>query len=388
METLYEGIRVIDMTRALAGPYCAMMLGDLGADVIKVEQPDRGDDSRSWGPPFVSGESAYFISANRNKRSLTLDLKTSFGREALKKLVSVSDVMVENYKTGSLERMGLGYDDLKSINPKLIWASITGYGATGPDAGRPGYDFMLQAEGGLMSLNGPADGEPFRVGVPIVDITTGMFAAFAIAAALRARDLNGEGQRIDLSLLESQLAWLANVGSNYLVGGVEPSRLGNAHPNIAPYASFKARDRHFALAAANQGQWITLCTAIGRPDLAEDSRFATNIDRMAHLEELTGVLNKIFDEKDAAEWIAILQQAGLPCSPINTVPEAFNLPQSAARDMILEAEHSTAGIIKMAGFPYKFSKTPAAIHRPPPVLGEHNREILVDLLGFPPEELP
>ena len=387
MTAALAGIRVIDLTRALAGPYCTMMLGDLGADVIKVERPGRGDDSRAWGPPFVGGESAYFVCANRNKRSVTLDLGSDMGREAVRRLAGVVDVVVENYRTGSLEKLGLGYDDLCAINPQLVWASITGYGPTGPDAGRPGYDFMMQAEGGLMSLNGPTEGEPYRVGVPIVDITAGMFAAYAVLAALRARELTGRGQRIDLSLLETQLAWLSNVGSNWLVGGEVPRRLGNAHPNIAPYAAFRARDRHLALAAANQDQWATLCRVIGQEELRDDPRFRTNADRMAHLDALTGELNQVFADRDAAVWIALLTEAGLPCAPINSVPEAFAMPQVRAREMVLEVAHPTAGTMQLAGFPYKFSATPAAVHRPPPLLGEHNEEVLVDLLGFPPAVL-
>lgn len=374
-----EGVRVLDLTRALAGPYCTMMLGDLGADVIKVERPGKGDDSRLWGPPFVAGESAYFLCTNRNKRSMTLDLGLDQDRDILRKLVTVSDVLVENFKTGSLEKLQLGYEDLRQLNSGLIWASITGYGPTGPDAGRPGYDFMVQAEGGLMSLNGPPEGEPARVGVPIMDITTGMFAAFAVVAALRAREMTGQGQRIDLSLLETQLAWLTNVGSNYLIGGLEPRRLGNAHPNIAPYATFRARDRHFALAAANQHQWAALCLAIGREALRDDPRFATNPDRMAHLDALTEALNEAFATRDAQEWIRILSDHGIPAALINTVPEAFDLPQAAARYMVLEVEHPSAGTIKLAGFPYKFSHTPAEIRRPPPRLGEHTQEILEEL---------
>jgi formyl-CoA transferase len=379
MTTPLDGIRVVDLTRALAGPYCTMMLGDLGADVIKVERPGQGDDSRAWGPPFAAGESAYFLCTNRNKRSIELDLRSDTGRGTLRKLVAVSDVLVENFKTGSLEKLGLGYEDLSQLQPRLVWASITGYGPTGPDAARPGYDFMVQAEGGLMSLNGPAEGEPARVGVPIIDITAGMFAAYAVVAALRARELTGRGQRIDLSLLETQLAWLTNVGSNYLISGWEPRRLGNAHPNIAPYATFRARDRHFALAAANQSQWHTLCTAIDCVELRDEPRFATNADRMTHLSELTAALNEVFAERDAAEWIERLCAAGLPCAPINTVPEAFSLPQAAAREMVLEVEHPTAGTIKLAGFPYKLSETPAAVHRPPPLLGQHTQEILSEL---------
>jgi formyl-CoA transferase len=388
MTVALAGIRVVDLTRSLAGPYCTMMLGDLGADVIKIERPGRGDESRGWGPPFVRGESAYFLCTNRNKRSVALDLRTEFGRGAVRRLAEISDVVVENYKTGSLEKLGLGYEDLSGINPRLVWASITGYGSSGPDAGRPGYDFMLQAEGGLMSLNGPPDGDPYRVGVPIVDITAGMFTAYAILAALRARDQINRGQRVDLSLLETQLAWLANVGSNWLVGGQEPRRLGNAHPNIAPYAAFRARDRHLALAAANQDQWATLCRAIGREDLQADPRFRTNADRIAHLPALTDELNRVFASRDAADWIALLIAAGLPCAPINTVPEAFALPQAAACELVLEVEHPAAGTIRLAGFPYKFSATPATVRHPPPVLGEHNREVLVDLLGYPAEDVP
>ena len=381
MNQALDGVRVLDLTRALAGPYCTMMLGDLGADVIKVERPGRGDDSRSWGPPFVEGESAYFLCTNRNKRSIELDMRSDRGREILRKLAAVSDIVVENFKTGSLEKLGLGYEDMSQLNPRLIWASITGYGPTGPDAGRPGYDFMMQAEGGLMSLNGPADGEPARVGVPIIDITAGMFAAYAVVSALRARDLTGRGQRVDLSLLETQLAWLTNVASNVLIGGQEPRRLGNAHPNIAPYATFRARDRHFALAAANQTQWAALCAAIDRYAMRDDPRFATNSERMVHLRDLTDELNTAFASRDAAEWLDILRAAGIPCAPINTVPEAFATPQAAAREMVLELDHPVAGPIKLAGFPYKLSATPAAIRRPPPLLGQHTAEVLAEL-GF------
>ena len=379
MNQALDGVRVLDLTRALAGPYCTMMLGDMGADVIKVERPGRGDDSRSWGPPFIEGESAYFLCTNRNKRSVELDMRSDLGQEILRKLVAVSDIVVENFKTGSLEKLGLGYEDLSQLNPRLIWASITGYGPSGPDAGRPGYDFMMQAEGGLMSLNGPVDGVPARVGVPIIDITAGMFAAYAVVAALRARDLTGRGQRADLSLLETQLAWLTNVGSNVLIGGQEPRRLGNAHPNIAPYATFRARDRHFALAAANQSQWTALCAAIGRGEMRDDPRFATNSNRMIHLRELTDALNDVFSGRDATDWLEILRAAGIPCAPINTVPEAFATPQAAAREMVLEVDHPVAGPIKLAGFPYKLSATPAAIRRPPPLLGQHTAEVLAEL---------
>ncbi len=389
-----NGIRVLDMTRALAGPYCAMMLGDLGADVIKIERPGRGDDSRGWGPPFVGqpygpypGESAYFIAANRNKRSVTVNLKSSAGQEIVRRLAGISDVLLENFVTGTLDGLGLGYDDLHALHPGLVYCSISGYGRTGPHADRPGYDFIIQAEGGLMGLIGPQDGPPYRIGIPIVDINTGMFAATAILAALRARDQTGQGQWVDVSLMDASVALLTNVASNYLVGGVEPRRMGNAHPNITPYESFRARDRWFAMAAANQKQWAKLCAAIDRPDLAEDPRFATNVERLAHREELREILDQVFATRPAAEWLALLHEAGLPCGPINTVPDVFDHPQAKARRLAMETDHPTAGPVRVTGFPYKLSGTPAAIRRPPPLLGQHTTQVLTDLLGYAAEEV-
>ena len=388
-----QGIRVLDLTRALAGPYCTMMLGDLGADVVKVERPGRGDDSRGWGPPFVgepfgpyAGESAYFIAANRNKRSITVNLKSAEGQEVVRRLAGVSDVMVENYRTGVLDNMGLGYDDMHTLNPRLVYCSISGYGRTGPYAKRPGYDFIIQAEGGLMGIIGPEEGTPYRVGVPIIDINSGMFAATAILAALHARDQTGEGQLVDVSLLDTVVALLTNVGSNYLVGGAEPRRLGNAHPNIAPYEAFRARDRWFALAAANQKQWATLCAAIGCPELVDDPRFATNGDRVANRPALLEALNDAFAARDADEWMAVLQEAGLPCGPINTIPDVFEHPQAEARGLVVEAQHPTAGPVQLTGFPYKLSQTPAEVRQAPPMLGQHTGEVLTELLGYSAEE--
>jgi len=389
-----QGIRVLDLTRALAGPYCTMMLGDLGADVIKVERPGRGDDSRGWGPPFVGepygpypGESAYFIAANRNKRSVTVNLKRAEGQEIVRRLARASDALVENFRTGVLDGMGLGYEAIHAANPRLVYCSISGYGRTGPYAERPGYDFIIQAEGGMMGITGPEEGPPYRVGVPIVDITAGMFAATAILAALRARDLTGEGQLVDISLLDTQVALLANVGSNYLVGGAEPRRLGNAHPNIAPYEAFRARDRWFALAAANQRQWAILCDVVGRPDLTDDPRFATNGARVSNRPALVEVLGAAFAARDADDWLAALREAGLPCGPINAVPDVFEHPQAEARDLAMAAEHPTAGPVRLAGFPYKLSQTPAEVHRPPPPLGQHTEEVLTGLLGYSAEEV-
>ena len=389
-----EGIHVLDMTRALAGPFCTMMLGDLGADVIKVERPGRGDESRGWGPPFVGepygpypGESAYFLSTNRNKRSITVNLKSPEGQEIVRGLVGACDAMVENYRTGVLDRMGLGYDDLRAVNPRLVYCSLSGYGRTGPFADRPGYDFVIQAEGGMMGITGPEEGPPYRVGVPIVDITAGMFSATAILAALRARDVTGEGQLVDVSLLDSQVALLTNVASNYLVGGQAHRRLGNAHPNITPYEAFRARDRWFALAAANERQWAVLCDVIDKPGLRDDARFADNGTRLANREALREVLGEAFKARNAEEWLAEFRQAGLPCGPINTIPDVFGHPQAEARGLALEAEHPSAGTVRFSGFPYKLSDTPAEVRLPPPMLGQHTQEILVDLLGYSAEEV-
>jgi len=384
-----NGLRVLDLTRALAGPYCTMMLGDLGADVIKVERPGVGDESRGWGPPFTGqpygpypGESAYFIAANRNKRSITVNFKEPQGREIIRRLAAISDVLVENFMTGTLDEMELGYEALHALYPRLIYCSISGYGRSGPYAKRPGYDFIIQAEGGLMSITGPEEGQPCRVGVPIVDITAGMFAATAILAALRARDVTGDGQLIDLSLLDTQIALLANVGSGYLVSGRPPRRQGNAHPNIMPYGAFQGRDRWFALAAANERQWALLCDVIARPDLKVDPRFATNKDRVTHRAELEALLNSELSQHDASHWLAQLQVAGLPCGPINTVPEAFVHPQAQARSLILETDHPVTGHLDLVGFPYKFGQTPAAVRLPPPLLGEHSEQVLTELLGY------
>ena len=389
MKLPLEKIRVLDITRAMAGPYCTMILGDLGADVIKVEQPGQGDESRSWGPPFVGepygpypGESAYFIATNRNKRSITANLKSAEGRDFVSRLACVSDVVVENYRTGVLDKIGLGYNDLHTKNPRLVYCSVSGYGRTGPYAERPGYDFIIQAEGGLMGITGPEEGIPYRLGVPIIDISSGMFAATAILAALRIRDLTGEGQLVDISLLDACVALLTNVASNYLVGGKALRRLGNAHPNIAPYETFRARDRWFALAAANERQWAVLCDKLGRLDLKGDTRFATNGARVTNRVELVAELNKAFAARDADEWLTIMRKAGLPCGPINIMPEVFDHPQARVRDLALEIVHPSVGPLRIAGFPYKLSKTPAGVHRPPPLLGEHTEEVLMELLNF------
>ena len=389
-----ENIRILDITRALAGPYCTMMLGDLGADVLKIERPVTGDETRGWGPPFVGqpygsypGESAYFIAANRNKRSLTVNIQTAEGQHIVRNLAAISDVLVENYRTGDLDRLGLGYRDLHRLYPKLIYCSISGYGRTGPYAERPGYDAVLQAEGGMMSITGPVEGPPSRVGIPIIDITSGMFAATAILAALHARDLTGEGQLVDISLFDAHVALLTNVASNYLVGGKPPRRLGNAHPNLVPYDAFSARDGWFVLGVANEKQWGQLCDVLDRPEWKTEERFVPNGNRVAHREILVAELNKMFSQRDVADWLDDLVKAGLPCGRINSVPEVFAHPQAQAREMTLESEHPTAGAVRLTGFPYKLSQTPAAIHRPPPLLGEHTHEVLTSLLNYSAEEV-
>jgi crotonobetainyl-CoA:carnitine CoA-transferase CaiB-like acyl-CoA transferase len=389
-----QGLRVVDISRALAGPFCTMMLGDLGADVIKVERPGRGDESRSWGPPFVGepsesypGESTYYLAANRSKRSLTVNLKNPKGQEIIQRLATLSDVLVENYLTGSLDKMGLGYEQLHELNPRLVYCSISGYGRTGPYAEKGGYDFILQAEGGIMGITGPVEGPPFRVGVSIIDITTGMFASTAILAALRAREITGEGQLLDLSLLDSSAAILANVASNYLIGGVEPRRMGNAHFNIAPYEVFRARDRWLTLGALNQRQWENLCTVADRREIIDDPLFTSNQDRVKNREALAKVLNEAFAAKDAKEWIEELHGVGIPSGVINSIEDVFNHPQAQERDLKIEIEHPTAGVLSFPGFPYKFSATPAQAHRPPPLLGEHTEEVLVELLEYSPQEV-
>jgi crotonobetainyl-CoA:carnitine CoA-transferase CaiB-like acyl-CoA transferase len=316
-----------------------------------------------------------------------VNLKSPEGQAIVRQLAERCDVFVENFRTGVLEKMGLDYGGLCEVNPRLIYCSISGYGRTGPYAERPGYDFVIQAEGGFMGITGPEDGPPYRVGVPIIDITAGMFAATAILAALRARDATGEGQHVDLSLLETQVALLTNVASNYLVGGQEHRRLGNSHPNITPYEAFAARDRWFALAAANERQWALLCDVIERPALREDPRFADNNARVANRVALRQVLEEAFKTRDASDWLSEFRRAGLPCGPINTIPEVFDHPQAEARGLAVEAEHSTAGTVRFSGFPYTFSETPAKVRMPPPTLGQHTESVLVELLGYSTEDV-
>ena len=379
---LLENICVIDLTRVLAGPYCTMMLGDLGADIIKIEVPGRGDDTRHWGPPFTKGgESAYYLSANRNKRSLTLNLKSEQGLEILKKLIAKGDVLVDNFKTGTLARWGLDYETLQEIRPGLIYCTVTGYGYTGPYSSRPGYDLIVQATGGFMSITGPENGDPSRAGVAIADISTGMFAANAILAALYSREQTGEGQRIDMSLLDSQVALLSYAATNYFVSGSITNRLGNAHPNIVPYQSFKARDMHFVLAIGNDKQWEIFCKSINKPEWIDDEKYSTNAVRVNNRKVLVNHLSKLFATQNANYWLDIFDKVGLPSGPINELDQVFENEQIKSRDMRIELPHSIDDKVTLLNSPIKIPTSTTKPHKAPPTLGEHTEEILQEKIG-------
>jgi formyl-CoA transferase len=375
-------VRVLDLTRVVAGPYCSMFLGDLGADVVKIEQPGAGDDTRGWGPPFAGGESAYYLCINGNKQSLTLDLKSQRAVELLRDLVKAADVIIENFRPGTMERLGLGEKELRELNPRLIYASLTGFGADGPMSDWPGYDLIVQAWGGLMSITGTPEGEPVKVGVAIIDLVAGLMLGKAITAALFAREKIGVGQRIDTSLLEAEVASLINVGSNYLVGGKVPTRWGNAHPNIVPYQNFQTADGYLVIGVASEVIWKRFCEAIGQRDLINDPRFADNSKRVENRRELIAILSKTFLQRRNDAWFKLLTDAEVPCAPVQTIDQVFQAPQVLQRDMLIEIDHPTAGKVRMAGIPVKFSVTPASVRMPPPLLGEHNDEILESWLGL------
>ncbi len=378
---------MLDLTRILAGPLCTQTLGDMGADVVKVEPPGAGDDTRTWGPPFIGGESAYFLGVNRNKRSLTLNMAVKSGQEILARLVKRSDVLVENFKLGTLEKWGVTNDWLEKNAPRVIRCSITGYGSSGPDAALPGYDFILQAESGLMSICGEPDGMPTKYGVAIVDVVTGLYACNAILAALAARERTGRGQHVEVCLYDSGLAMLINVASNYLVTGKDARRFGNGHPNIVPYTTYPTADGLIAVAVGNDGQFARFAETAGHAEWARDARFAKNPERVANRELLDGLIVQTLKGGKTAAWINKLRLAGVPCGPINSVAEALTDPHTLARDMVRTVKHPKAGDLRMLGIPFRFNGTPATIRRPPPLLGQHTEEVLGADLGLSAERI-
>ena len=376
------GTRVVDLTRILAGPLCTMMLGDMGAEVIKVEPPDKGDDTRGWGPPFVAGEAAYFLGVNRNKRSLTLNMAVPAGQKILAGLVEKADVLIDNFRIGTLEKWGFTDAWFEQHAPRLVRCSITGYGSTGPKAVLPGYDFILQAESGLMSICGEPDGGPTKYGVAIVDVCTGMLASNSILAALNARHRTGKGQKVELSLYETSLAMLINVASNYLTAGRNAGRFGNGHPSIVPYTTYQAADAMVAIGIGNERQFGRVAEVLGHPEWAKDPRFTSNRARVENRDVIDGFINEALSHDDADVWLDKLKAVGVPSGRINSVADALDDPHTAARDMIETVEHSTIGALKMLGIPFKFSDTACSVRRAPPTLGQHNDEILKGELGL------
>ena len=380
-----QNIRVLDLSRVLAGPYCTMVLGDLGAEVIKVEPPE-GDETRGWGPPFAGGESAYYLCVNRNKRGVVVNLKTDEGRNILRELALQSDVLVENFRPGTLKKFGLDFETLHDLNPRLVYCSISGFGQTGSLRDKPGYDFMIQAMGGVMSITGEPEGEPMKVGVAVADLFAGQNAVIAILAALQARTFTGEGQYIDIALFDSELGWLANVASNFLISGKNPKRYGNAHANIVPYQSFQASDGWFVVAVGNDKQFEAFCRVLGRPEFSADERFSTNSGRVQNREILIPLLKPIFLERTVSEWLALIGDQ-FPCGPINDFKQVFAMPHVKEREMLVEMEHPTIGQLPLVGSPLKMSGTRVEYRLPPPLMGQHTKEILREVLGYSDEKV-
>ena len=380
-----HGVRVIDLSRVLAAPFATMMMADLGADVIKVESPV-GDDTRRWGPPWIAGESAYYTCTNRNKRGIVLDFKRPQDREIVKRLIADADVVIENFRVGTMEKWGLGYEEvLRPLNPRLVYCSITGYGRTGPAAPLPGYDPIIEAVGGFMSINGEEGGRPLKVGVAVIDIITGCQAAFAITAALLHRDRTGEGQRVDLSLFETSLSALANQASAYLMGGEVHPRLGNAHPHIQPTDTFETRTGPVMVCIGNDQQFRRLCGLLEAPALPDDPRFTDNRARVAHRRDLTAALQRLFAPLDRDALTERADAVGVPLAPVLELDEVFEHPQVAARDMLIEFDHPTIGTMRQVGFPWKLGRTPALLRYPPPLHGQHTAEVLAEV-GLDPDE--
>ena len=391
-------IRVLDLSRVLAGPWCSQHLADLGAEVIKIERPGTGDETRAWGPPYLKDadgndttEAAYYLSCNRGKKSLTLDISTKEGQDIVRKLAAKSDVVLENYKVGQLKKYGLGYDELNAINPKIVYCSITGFGQTGPWSHRPGYDFIIQGLGGLMSITGERDdlpgGGPQKVGVAVTDLMTGMYATIAILAALTHRERSGAGQYIDMALLDVSVAMLANMNMNYLTSDQVPKRWGNAHPNVIPYQVFACSDGHIIVAVGNDSQFRKFCEALGVSDLGSDERFATNSNRIRHRAALIPLLEPLVKLRTRDEWVNALEAAGVPCGPINNIDQVFENPQVKARGIKVDIPHPLAGSVPQVASPMRFSETPIEYHAAPPTLGQHNDYVLRELLGMHADEI-
>lgn len=381
-----ENVKVLDLTRVLAGPYASMMMADFGAEIIKIESPKTGDDSRAFGP-FVGKESAYFMSLNRGKRSMTMNLKNPKAQELFKEMVKKVDVVLENYRPGTMEKFGLGYEEIKKINPNIIYTACSGFGHTGPYSKKPAYDVIVQGMGGIMSITGQENGEPTRVGASVGDLTAGLFAVIGTLTALYNREKTGVGQKVDVAMLDCQVAILENAISRYLVNGVAPGPIGNRHPSITPFEAFKAKDGYVIIAVGNDRLWKKFCDLINRPELIEDARFITNAKRTENQKELKGILDTVFPAKTVDEWLEAIDGAGIPCGPINTVDRVMKDPQVLARDMIVEVDHPVAGKFKMPGLPIKLSETPGAVESPAPLLGQHTEELLHEILGLSKEEV-
>ncbi|MDE0331369.1 MAG: CoA transferase, partial [Nitrospinae bacterium] len=377
-----EGIRVVDLTRILAGPYCTMMLGDMGAEVIKIEHPEGGDDTRGWGPPFLNGVSTYFISINRNKKSLTLNLKDERGKELLRDLIRKGDVVVENFRPGALDKLGFSWEEIHRINPAVIFASLSGFGQTGPRKDEPGFDVVIQGEGGIMSITGEPDGPPSKFGASIADITAGMLAAQGVLLSLYHREKTGVGQMVDVGMLDGQVALLTYHANNYFGTGKLPPRRGNKHPSITPYETYECKDGYFNLGVGNDSLWRRFCDAMGLGHIKEDPKFAINKDRVDNRLELQEILDAFFAEKKVGETLEILRGAGIPCGPINNLEQVLNEPQILAREMVMDIDVPVAGPTKVTGVPIKLSETPGGVRTPPPTLGQPTEEVRESVLGM------
>ena len=383
-----EGIRVIDLSHIVVGPFCSMILGDMGAEVIKIEMPNGGDETRMWGPPFAGGESAYFFSLNRNKKSLTLNLKTEKGKAILRELIAKSDVLIENFRLGTMDKLGFGYDSVNKVNPRMIYCSITGYGKTGPLAHVGGVDIVVAAEAGLIGITGQQNGPPAKVGVAITDVLTGLYTQGAIANALYYREKTGKGQRIDLSLFQSQISALINMASNYLISGAVPQRWGLSHATIVPYQGFKTADEEYIMVSVtSEKMWKNFCRVIGKPELASDPKFDSNEKRVNHRENLVPMLEELFFTRTSDDWINELRAAKIACGRVNSMDRVFDHPQIEPLNIVAEVDHPTAGKIKLVGIPVEYSETPGSIRLPPPLLGQHTDEILSELMGYSNQEI-